>query len=103
MSLLSEVYAISKQVPERELQSQLNRASRSIAPLLSEGFARRNSEKEFKRYLRMALGSSDEMQTHLKQVNIIYSLPTEDLEGLYKELSRQIQRTLTVWKSDGPF
>ena len=49
-----------------DLQRQLLRAARSIPALIAEGYAKKTSQKEFFRYILMALGSTDETQTHLK-------------------------------------
>jgi four helix bundle protein len=96
-SLLVSVYALTSLIPERELRDQMQRAARSIAPLIREGFAKKQSAAEFKRYLMIALGSSDEMQAHLEQVRLIYELDTRELENSFKELSKQIQQTHKVW------
>src|SRR5258708_2914017 len=96
MQLLPNVYSLSKQIPERDLRDQLQRAARAIAPMITEGFAKKASPKEFKRFLRMALGSCDEVQTHLKQASILYMLDTKELEASYKGLSRQVSSAITV-------
>ena len=95
--LLPEIYELADKIPEREFRSQIQRAARSIAPLIREGYAKKDSVVEFKRYLKIALGSSDEVQAHLEQSRIIYGLATKDLELAYRELSKQIQQTLKVW------
>lgn len=46
------------------LARQIQRASVSVMANISEGFARR-SNKEFARFLGMALGSNTEVQSHL--------------------------------------
>ena len=97
MELLPLLYELSRQIPERDLRDQLQGAGRSIAPLIAEGFAKKPSTKEFKRFLTMALGSSDEVQTHLSQTSLIYKLGTEELIAQYKALSKQIHTTITVW------
>ena len=51
------------QVEQFALADQIRRASKSICVNLAEGYAKRvYSQPEFKRFLLMALGSSDEMQ-----------------------------------------
>src|SRR5437773_1311204 len=48
-----------------ELGSQMRRASKGIPTNICEGWARRESEKDFKHFLLIALGSCDEMHVHL--------------------------------------
>ena len=61
-----EVHRVSLELPKIEqyaLADQIRRASKSICANLVEGFAKKaHSQAEFRRYLLMALGSSDEMQ-----------------------------------------
>ena len=47
--------------PEQfELARQLRRAARSVPANIVEGWAKRSSAAEFKRYLQVAIGSCDE-------------------------------------------
>ena len=61
-----EVHRASLAFPQIEqyaLADQIRRASKSICVNVAEGYAKRvASQVEFKRFLLMALGSSDEMQ-----------------------------------------
>ena len=93
--LLPQIYEI--QTPEIDLNRQLKRAARSIAANISEGYARKDSSKEFKRFLRIALGSSDEVQTHLEQIQLIYKIDTHEAIESFRDLSRQINKTIQVW------
>jgi len=70
---LPEVYEFLRNVPKSELDSiyQIKRAAKAIPAIISEGFAKRNSSKEFKRYLLIAIGSSDEVVTHLRVISIV--------------------------------
>ena len=47
------------------LGDQLRRASRSVPANIAEGFARRQSVKDFRHFLAIAMGSSNEMTVHL--------------------------------------
>lgn len=47
------------------LVDQMRRASRSIPAQIAEGYARRESLKDFQRYLRDCVGESNEMINHL--------------------------------------
>ena len=50
-------------IEQRALGDQIRRASKSICANIAEGFGRQHRSKaEFKRFLWMAVGSSDEMR-----------------------------------------
>ena len=51
---------------KRELASQMRRASKSIALNIGEGYARRQSSDDFKRFIVMSIGSCDEMKILLE-------------------------------------
>ena len=58
------VYRMTKRFPEREkygMTSQMQRAGISVALNIAEGYAKKSSQEEFKRFLLMALGSANEM------------------------------------------
>ena len=48
-----------------ELTSQIRRAATSVPLNIAEGYGKRESQQEFRRYLMMAKGSSTEMQVLL--------------------------------------
>ena len=76
-----KIHKLSLEFPQREqygLGEQLRRASKSICANIAEGFAKQSySKKEFKRYITIAIGSSDEMRVWIR-----YCL---DLEYISKE------------------
>ena len=52
---------------QRALGDQIRRASKSICANVAEGYARqKRSKPEFRRFLQMAIGSSDEMRVWLR-------------------------------------
>ncbi len=54
-------------VEQRALADQIRRASKSICANIAEGYGRQKGSKaEFRRFLRMAIGSSDEMRVWLR-------------------------------------
>ena len=58
------VYEMTADFPKEErygITNQLKRASLSIPLNIAEGYAKRESQEEFKRFLMMALGSSNEV------------------------------------------
>ena len=89
---------------EFKLKNQLTGSAKSIAALITEGFAKRRSEKEFKRFLGMALGSSDEVITHLRQIKLIAftAIKSETCDALvkhYRIVSKQINTLIKKWRN----
>ena len=108
LKLLPEIYGLTKKLPrsEYDLVLQVRRSSKSIASNISEGFAKRVSDKEFKRFLKIAIGSSDEVITHLRMIAIVVprmSLEAKILAERYKVLSKRINSLHTRWQSGGIF
>ncbi len=67
MELTEAVYALTQTFPKEELYgltSQLRRASVSIASNIAEGRGR-STDRDFKQFLNIALGSTYEVQTQL--------------------------------------
>jgi four helix bundle protein len=108
LKLLPEVYILTAKLPKSEydLVLQVKRSAKSIASNIAEGFAKRVYDKEFKRFLRIALGSSDEVITHLRMIAIVRPVlhsNSKELAEKYKILSRRINTLCTIWKSGGTF
>ena len=85
------------------MADQLRRASKSICANLAEGFARQShSAAEYRRYLAVAIGSSDETQLWLRYcVDLGY---VEEVTGRrwiadYVEISRMLQGLRASWSS----
>jgi four helix bundle protein len=68
--LALEVHKTSLKFPaveQRVLGDQVRRASKSICGNIAEGFGKqRNSKVEFRRFLRIATGSADEMRVWVR-------------------------------------
>ncbi len=63
-----EIEELLKSYPALEkflLVDQMRRAARSIPAQIAEGYARRESIKDFQRYLRDCVGEANEMINHL--------------------------------------
>lgn len=105
MELLVRVHEVCKRLPREEkyeLASQMRRASKSIPANIAEGFSRRASEKEFKQYMRMAMGSANEMETHLGiagQLNYLEKQELDELTDGYNHIGRQLNRLITNWRT----
>jgi len=84
---------------QRELGSQLIRAANSIHANLAEGFSK--SEKDFKRYIGTAIGSCDEVVSHLTDahhINLITEQEKQELVGEYEVVGKQLTRLKQSWK-----
>lgn len=104
LKALQLLYKFLIKIPhsERDTIDQLKRASKSVPANIAEGFAKRSSEKEFKRFLKIALGSSDEVVTHLRVIFI--TIPrlqneTKIVAETYTVLSKRLNKLQTVWRS----
>ena len=66
--LLIEEIAI--QLPKElwDIKKQILRSSRAVAPLIAEGFGRKSSQKELRRFVIQAMSTSDETVTHLRTI-----------------------------------
>ena len=106
LELLDQIYTLIKVIPMShfKLRKQISEAAESIAPLIAEGFAKKRSVKEFKRFLEMALGSSDEVVSHLRVAQILAKhypkIPVERCNQLiieYKIISKKLQKLIDNW------
>ena len=97
-----ELHKASLQFPRIEqfaLADQIRRASKSVPGNIAEGFGKqRGSTAEFKRYLLMAIGSSDEMQVWLKYCADLEYIDREICEA-WRDEYRQIARMLQSFYS----
>lgn len=106
LEVLRKVYELVGQLPRisERLVKQITASAESIPALIAEGFGKRRSPKEFKRFLEMAMGSSDETITHAKVIKILAEkfprIPRklcEEVEAEYRSISKQINKLVTVW------
>lgn len=93
--LAKTIYRVTDALPKSEvfgLQSQMRRASISIASNIAEG-KRRSTRKDFVHFLHMAQGSAAELETQMIIAKEIFpAIPFDASLGLVDE----IQRMLTV-------
>lgn len=106
LKALKLIYKIVFQIPlhHEKLKKQIINSAESIAPLIAEGFAKRQSDKELRRFLRMSLGSSDETITHAREIYILsHSISRIDknlcikIGKEYKIISKQINSMISKW------
>ena len=95
---LPKLYELLGKLPlsERDLEIQAKRAAKSVSANIAGGFAKRFSEKEFKRFLLIAIGSNDEVISHLRTLIIVYPRLSDESSKLleeYKILSKKNKYT----------
>lgn len=91
----SDIYKSTSAFPDSEkfgLTNQLRRASVSIPANIAEGCSR-SSNKEFCRFLEIAIGSAFEVETHLLISHDLGFLNQENLQGLCNKLEQIIKMT----------
>ncbi|MEQ1611285.1 MAG: four helix bundle protein [Hyphomicrobiaceae bacterium] len=83
------------------LADQMRRASKSICGNLAEGFGKqRASSAEFRRFLSIAIGSSDEMKVWLdysRDLGYVDAARTEEWQADYARISRMLHGLLKSW------
>ncbi len=100
---LLEIHQIVSKLPSEEkyeLVPQIRRSAISIPANIAEGYGRKNSEKEFKHFLRNAMGSVNEIKVYIdmmKDFNYIKEATHKDLKGRYEALSKQLYRLIEKW------
>ena len=102
--LALEIHKITVKFPvqeRRELGSQLRRAATSVPINIAEGYGRKRSPEDFKRFLVIALGSSNEVSVILDLVRDLGYLQKEDhlrLAQEYTEIGKGINKLIQVWR-----
>jgi four helix bundle protein len=84
-----------------ELGRQLRTASTSIAVNIAEGYGRRSSSADFKRFLVMATGSCDEVKVWLsfaRDLGYVSSEATEALTFRFEEVGKMLFALHRNWR-----
>jgi len=101
--IVLNVYKVTNKLPDRErfgLISQMNRAAVSIPSNIAEG-STRSGQKDYKRFLEIALGSSFELETQLlivKELKFSDLKLIEDLLLLVEEEQKMLTSLIAVIK-----
>ena len=100
IDLAVNTYKTTSTFPKNELfglVSQMNRSGVSIPSNIAEGFGRK-SRVDFKRFLRISLGSLNEVKTQLFLCSKLGYLSEEDQSKLYQlaeEISKMVHSILS--------
>jgi len=93
----SKIYSITSTFPNEEkfgITNQLRRASVSIPSNIAEGSSR-NSNKDFARFLEIAIGSAYEVETQLiisSDLGFINEEHTTELINMLEEITKMTSR-----------
>lgn len=104
LKLLKKLYEFLKKLPKSEYDTviQCKKCGKSIPANIAEGFAKRASELEFKRFISIAIGSSDELISHLRTTVIAVPRLFKEAKELaedYKILSKRMNKLHSNWRS----
>ncbi|MBI2074900.1 MAG: four helix bundle protein [Candidatus Levybacteria bacterium] len=101
-----EAEELLKSYPASEkflLVDQMKRSSRGIPALIAEGYARRESLKDFQKYLRECVGEANEMMNHLllsKHKGYIKKTGyAEELIERYNRLGKKLTNLKNNWQN----
>ena len=100
--LAVDVHEKTKTFPSdgRDIRCQIRRSSTSVCALIAEGFGRRDSSAEFRRYLRMAHGSLQETKVWIEFGQALGYWPRDTAAELwrrYDELGKMIYGLSKTW------
>ena len=100
-----EVHRVSLEFPsieQRALADQVRRASKSICANIAEGFGKQGTASgEFRRFLSIAIGSSDEMRVWARyclDLGYIDAATWQRWRDEYQEISKMLQTLAVKWR-----
>ncbi len=102
-SLALQIHKLTQEYPEYEryeIGRQLRKAAFSIPMNIAEGYGKKESEVEFKRFLRMSLGSCNEVQVLIdmsKDLRYIGEEAHKKLWEGYEVLGKKISTLIKKW------
>src|SRR5690348_12322368 len=103
-----ELHRASQEFPRTEqfggVADQLRRSSKSVCALLAEGAGRQvGSDPEFRRFVRMALGSAEEVKLwccYARDLGFVSEAQSEAWHRGYEEVARMLQGLLKRLSDD---
>ena len=103
--LALKVHKLTTKFPKHEtyeMGSQLRRAAVSIALNIAEGYGRKESQQDFKNFLRNSLGSCNETTVLIKLTSDLGYMSQEERKELvkqYEQLGKQINKFIQAIKN----
>lgn len=107
MNLVFNIYKLTNSFPKEEIYglcSQMRRCAISIPSNISEGKGR-STRRDFAQFLRIALGSSNELQTQIeiaKRLNYGYEYDYISLENLLTEIIKMLNVLINKLINNNP-
>lgn len=102
IEFVTDIYRITESFPEKEkfgITSQIRRSAISIPSNIAEGAARA-SDKEFKQFLYIALGSLSELETQLIiSINIEYLITNNKVFEQIIEIRKMLLGLISYLKN----
>ncbi len=92
MDLVEKVYRLTEKFPASEvygLTSQMRRCTISIPSNIAEG-SKRGGKKDYSHFLRIAYGSSAELETQLLLAQRLYTSDIDELVTLVTEIQKML-------------
>lgn len=104
LRLLKKLYEFLKKIPKSEYDTiiQCKKCGKSIPSNIAEGWAKKASELELKRFVMISIGSSDELISHLRTIAIAVPRLLDEAKELgeeYKVLSKRMNKFHSNWHS----
>lgn len=105
IEIVKMIYLVTDSLPNNEvygLSSQIKRAAVSIPSNIAEGCSR-SSQKDYKRFLEIALGSAFEMETQLEIIKQLKLIPTNDIDSIISLINNEqkmISKLISLIKTD---
>ncbi len=105
IKIVTEVYVLVKRFPNEEkfgLTNQMTRASISVPSNIAEGCSR-SSDKEYKRFLEIAIGSLFELETQIiiaQKINYIDMKNSTNLMETIQQEEKMINSLISKLKRD---
>ena len=100
IKVVEDIYKITKNFPKEEiygLTSQLRRSAVSIPSNIAEGFAR-FSNKEYRQFLFISLGSCAELSTQIIIASRLDYLESKESDKLLNEIDEISKMTMSLIK-----